>query len=215
MPIDVKICGLSTPETVAAAVEGGAKYVGFVFYPPSERDVTIEQAGKLAAAVPGHVTKVGLAVNPDDHLLEEITAGGFIDMLQLHGGEVPERVAEIKKHFGLPVIKSIAISVPEDVEVAKSYEEAADILLFDALKPEHSDKPGGNALVFDWNLIRDIPWKKPWMLAGGLTAGNLKTAIIVSRAAMVDVSSGVEAEHGVKSPEKIREFLEVAAKLYP
>lgn len=213
MAIDVKICGLTTPETVAAAVEGGAKYVGFVFYPPSPREVTLEQARELAAAVPDHVKKVGLVVNPDDKTLQYIVKGGVIDLLQLHGSEVPERVAEIRKRFGLPVIKAIAVSGPEDVKAAKSYEDVADILLFDALPPEHATTPGGNALAFDWQLIHGQTWKKPWILAGGLNVDNLQKAVRACDATAVDVSSGVEVFHGVKSPDKIREFLRIAEML--
>ncbi len=217
MTIDVKICGLSTAETVAAAVEGGAKYVGFVFYPPSPRMVTPEEADALAAGVPKHVNKVGLAVNPDDKTLREIVSGGFLDMLQLHGSEVPERVAEIKARFGLPVIKCVFVDKPEDVEIAQTYEAAADMLLFDALAPGGSQGgaalPGGNALAFDWNLIHGRTWKKPWLLAGGLNVGNLETAIATSGARAVDVSSGVEISHGVKCPDKIRAFLELAGTL--
>ena len=213
MAIDVKICGLSTPEPVAAAVEGGAKYVGFVFYPPSLRAVTLEQAKELAAAVPKHVKRVGLVVNPDDKTLRSIVKGGFIDLLQLHGREIPERVAEVKKKFGLPVIKAIAISCPDDVEAAKSYEAVADILLFDALAPEHSTTPGGNALAFDWQLIHGYVWKKPWILAGGLNVGNLQKAVLACDATAVDVSSGVEVSRGVKSAGKIREFLKMAEML--
>jgi len=237
MTIDVKICGLSTAETVAAAVEGGAKYVGFVFYPPSPRMVTPEAARALAAGVPKHVKKVGLAVNPDDKTLQEIVPGGFLDMLQLHGSEVPERVAEIKARFGLPVIKCVFVDKPEDVEIAQTYEAVADMLLFDALAPGGSQGgappiinaggapaapggsqgaaalPGGNALAFDWNLIHGRTWKRPWLLAGGLNVGNLETAIAISGARAVDVSSGVEISHGVKCPDKIRAFLELAGTL--
>lgn len=211
MAIDVKICGLSTPETVAAAVDGGAKYVGFVFYPPSPRYVSLDEARDLAAAVPAHVTKVGLVVNADDRLLGEIVQGGALDMLQLHGVEVAERVSAIRERFGLPVIKSVAVSGPEDVEAAKVYESVADLLLFDALPPDDAALPGGNALIFDWQLIQGRTWNVPWLLAGGLNAGNLSHALNISGAGAVDVSSGVEVSHGVKSPEKIREFLETAA----
>lgn len=213
MAIDVKICGLNTPDAVAAAVEGGAKYVGFVFYPPSPRMVTPAKAGELALAVPKPVIKVGLVVNPDDRSLQEVVAGGFLDMLQLHGRETPERVLEVNARFGLPVIKCVFIEKPEDVTAASAYEDVADMLLLDALAPKGAAAPGGNALVFEWNLISGRTWKKPWLLAGGLNVGNLETAIAVCRAKAVDVSSGVEISRGVKSPQKIREFLELAQKL--
>ena len=174
MTIDVKICGLSTPETVAAAVAGGARSVGFVFYPGSPRAVTPEQAGHLSAAVPAGITRVGVVVDRDDAGLEAIVAGAGLDMLQLHGAETPERAAEIKERFGLAVMKAVSIAGPEDVARARAFEDLVDRLMFDATPPRDAKSlPGGNALAFDWELLGGHEWQRPWTLAGGLDAGNV------------------------------------------
>lgn len=215
MTLDVKICGLSTAEAVAAAVSGGASAVGFVFFPPSPRNLSPAQAAPLVAAVPQGVTPVGLVVDADDETLVAIMAQVPLGLLQFHGTETPERVSEIKARFGIPVMKSVAVSGPGDIARARAYEGVADRLLFDAKPPPGAGRPGGNALAFDWRLIhgesRNRPWKLPWMLAGGLTADNLAEAVAVSGAAAIDVSSGVEDAPGVKNIEKIKAFLEAAA----
>jgi len=211
MPIDVKICGLMAEDAVAAAVAGGARFVGFVFFPPSPRSLTPERAADLTAAVPSGVTRVALSVDADDGYLESIVSGAGIDLLQLHGSEPPERVAEIRSRFGLPVMKAVAIAGPDDIARARAYESVADRLLFDARPPEGATRPGGNALAFDWELIRDETWHRPWMLAGGLHAGNVGEAVRTSGAAAVDVSSGVEDAPGLKNLSKIKAFLEAAA----
>ena len=213
MPIEVKICGLSTPGTVAAAVDGGARFVGFVFYPPSPRCVSPERAAELGADVPASVTRVGLVVDADDQTLDGIVSAAGLDMLQLHGMETVERVQEIKARFGVAVMKVVRMAGPRDVTAARAFEDVADRLLFDARPPDGATRPGGNALAFDWDLLEGQRWRRPWMLAGGLTAGNLAQAVRVSGAGAVDVSSGVEAAPGVKSAEKIRAFLEAAAGL--
>ncbi len=213
MSVDVKVCGLSTPEAVAAAVAGGARYVGFVFFERSPRHISPQEAAALARSVPGSVTRVGLVVDADDAALEAILAAGGLDMLQLHGKETPERVAEIRRRFTLPVMKAVGIAGPEDVARARSYEPVADQLLFDARPPKDATRPGGNALAFDWRLIQGQAWKRPWLLAGGLDAGNLAEAVRASGAPGVDVSSGVEDAPGVKSAEKINAFLGIAAAL--
>ncbi len=213
MPIDVKICGLATEDAVAAAVEGGARFVGFVFFPPSPRAIAPRRMAELAAAVPAGVTKAGLTVDADDALLDAIVEGAPVDLLQLHGTESPERVREVKRKFGLPVMKAVTISSRQDVDMARAYEDAADRLLFDAQAPEGATRPGGNALVFDWQIVGSQVWRLPWMLAGGLEAANLSEAVRISGAPAVDVSSGVEDAPGVKNAAKIREFLETAAKL--
>jgi len=212
MPVSVKICGLSEEAAVAAAVEGGAAMVGFVFFPKSPRYVSPQRAGELSQNVPDGVTKVGLVVDADDALLAEITEKAGLDMLQLHGLETPERVAEIRQRFGLPVMKVLPVSGADDLEAAKDYENAADRLMFDAKPPSGAERPGGNALAFDWGLLAGATFALPWMLAGGLTVENLHEAVKTSGAAAIDVSSGVEDAPGRKSPGKIRAFL-AAAKL--
>lgn len=215
MTIEAKICGLSTAETLAAAVAGGAALVGFVFYPPSPRAVTPSQAAALAGAVPARVKKVGLLVDPDDAVLESILAAAPLDLLQLHGGESPARVAEIRARFGLPVMKTLKLAEEADLDAVAPYLEVADRLLFEAKAPKDmaGALPGGNALSFDWTLLSGRRWALPWMLAGGLDAANLAEAVHTSGAAAVDVSSGVEDAPGVKSVQKIRDFLEVVKTL--
>jgi phosphoribosylanthranilate isomerase len=213
MALQVKICGLSTEEEVAAAVDGGARFVGFVFFPPSPRSVAPERLAELAASVPAGITKVALTVDADDDLLAAIVAGGHVDMLQLHGGEGPARVAEVKRRFGVAVMKAVSITGTDDVARARDFEASADRLLFDAKPPPGATRPGGNALAFDWEIVGARRWRLPWMLAGGLDAACLAEAVRISGAAAVDVSSGVEETPGVKSVAKIAAFLEAAARL--
>jgi phosphoribosylanthranilate isomerase len=214
MSIEAKICGLSSEAAVAAAIEGAAAYLGFVFYPPSPRAVSPERAAQLCAAVPSGVQRVGLFVDADDTAIATVLDLVPLDMLQFHGQESPDRVAAAKARFNRPVMKAIAIASPEDVLAASAYETAADLLLFDAKPPQRADAlPGGNGLAFDWRLIADCRWRLPWMLSGGLTAELLPEAVRISGAAAVDVSSGVERRPGDKDPAKIREFLAVARSL--
>jgi phosphoribosylanthranilate isomerase len=214
MTVAAKICGLSSEVAVAAAVDGGAAYLGFVFYPPSPRAVGPARAAALCAAVPSGVQRVGLFVDADDALIRAALDVAPIDILQLHGHETPERVAEIKLRFHRPVMKAIAVAAPDDVLAAARYGGVADMLLFDAKPPLRGDAlPGGNGLAFDWQLIAGHSWRLPWMLSGGLTAGLLPEAVRVSGASAVDVSSGVERRPGDKDPDKIREFLRVARSL--
>lgn len=183
--------------------------MGFVFFEKSPRNVTAEQVAKLAAEIPSSVIKTGVFVNPDDAQLTQILKLAPLNLIQLHGAESPERVKEVKKKFGLPVMKAIAISGPEDIAQAKAYENSADMLLFDA-KPTTSLKdalPGGNGLSFDWQLIKGTDWQIPWMLSGGLDVGNILQAITISGARMVDISSGIENRPGEKSSAKIEAFL--------
>ena len=207
MSVAVKICGLSTPDGVAAAVRHGARFVGFVFFPPSRRDVTPALAGALSALVPAGVTKVGLFVDADDDALAAALAGAPLDLLQFHGQESPERVAAVKRRFGKPVMKAIPVAAEADLAAAERYFGIADRLLFDAKPPKDAVIPGGNGLVFDWQLLGGRRWPLPWMLSGGLTADNLGEAVRITHAEMVDVSSGVEREPGVKDAEKIAAFL--------
>jgi phosphoribosylanthranilate isomerase len=214
MSVAAKICGLSTEEAVAAAVAGGAAYLGFVFYPPSPRAVTPQQAARLCAAVPAGIARVGLFVDAIDAEIEAVLKAAPIDILQFHGSEAPERVVEATRRFGRPVMKTVAIAGPEDVLGAARYEDVADRLLFDAKPPRRADAlPGGNGLAFDWDLLAGRPWRRPWMLSGGLTAELLSEAVRISGAAAVDVSSGVESRPGEKDLEKIRAFLAVARAL--
>ena len=212
MSVEVKICGVNAPEAVAAAVEGGADYLGFAFYLRSPRYVTPAAAHELAAQAPARVVKVGLAVDLDDAALAAILEAVPLDLWQLHGGESPARVAQIKERFGLPVMKVVRIAGPADVTAAEAYLHVADRLLFDAKPPkEMTDAlPGGNALAFDWQLLAGRSWPVPWMLAGGLDPENVAEAIRVSGARTVDVSSGVEDRPGLKNPDKIRAFLAAA-----
>jgi len=214
MTVAAKICGLSSEAAVAAAIDGGAAYLGFVFYPPSPRAIDAARAAKLCAAVPAGVKRVGLFVDADDAAIRTVLDRAPIDMLQFHGNESPERVFEAKLRFNRPVIKAVAIAGPEDVAVAEQYEDDADMLLFDAKPPRRADAlPGGNGLAFDWRLIAGHRWPRPWMLSGGLTAELLPEAVTTSGATAVDVSSGVERRPGDKDPDKIREFLKVARSL--
>jgi phosphoribosylanthranilate isomerase len=212
--VQAKICGLSTPEAVAAAIEGGAAYVGFVFYPRSPRHVDPETVAKLCEAVPEGVTRVGLFVDADDATIERVLARAPLDMLQFHGSEPPARVAEARQRFRRKVMKVLSIAEPADVAAAEPYLAVADMLLFDARPPRRDGAlPGGNGLAFDWRLIAGRQWTLPWMLSGGLTAATLAEAVRLTRAPSVDVSSGVESAPGVKDPAKIREFLAVARSL--
>lgn len=212
MGVDVKICGLSDEAAVAAAVAGGARFVGFVFFAKSPRHVTTARAQALASSVPAGVTKVGLVVDAGDEELAEIAAAG-LDMLQLHGRETPARVADIRRRFGLEAMKVVPVATAGDVAEARAYEDVCDRLMFDARPPEGAERPGGNARAFDWKLLAGLDTRLPWLLAGGLTAGNLADAVRQSGARAVDVSSGVEDRPGVKSALKIKEFLQAASAL--
>jgi phosphoribosylanthranilate isomerase len=214
MSVAAKICGLSSEAAVAAAVEGGAAYVGFVFYPPSPRAVVPERAAALCRTVPRAVQRVALFVDADDATIAAVVAAAPIDLLQFHGGESPDRVAAARRRFGVPVMKVIAVADADDVTLAERYEAVADRLLFDAKPPRRpAALPGGNGLAFDWELIAGRCWQLPWMLSGGLTAAILPEAVHRSGADAVDVSSGVESRPGVKDPDKIRAFLSVARGL--
>ncbi len=207
MDIRVKICGLKEPAHVAAAAEAGAAYVGFVFFEKSPRNVGIEQARDLAVEAPVGVAKVALTVNADDAFLDKLVDTVPLDMLQLHGRESPERVAEVRARFGLPVMKAIGIADAEDVAKIDTYGAVADQLLVDAKPPKHADLPGGNGLSFDWRLVNRKYWPRPWMLAGGLTADNVAEAVKMTGARQLDLSSGVESAPGVKDIGMIRAFM--------
>ena len=210
MTVEAKICGLSTPETLDAAVRGGARYVGFVTYPKSPRHISTETLRALGARVPKTVIRVGLFVDPDDALLDEKLATGALDLLQLHGDETPERVAAIKQRTGKPVMKVIKVGAPADLERIAAHAGVSDRLMFDAAE---GTLPGGNARAFDWAVLSGRPIPLPWMLAGGLTPYNVAEAVRVTAAPTVDVSSGVESSRGVKSVDLIRAFLDAVKAL--
>lgn len=205
----VKICGINTPEALEAATSYGARYVGFVFYPPSPRNVSFDIAWNLARAVPTGVRSVGLFVDPEDALLEQIVTGIQLDMIQLHGNETPGRIAEIKSKYAMPVMKAIRVRDESDLDNIAGYEAAADWLLFDS-KPENAALPGGTGHSFDWSLLKGKTFSKPWMLSGGLTPENVPDALAQLSPNALDVSSGVESAPGVKDAEKIKAFIETA-----
>ncbi len=202
-----KICGLSAPEHVRAAVEAGAGYVGFVFFPKSPRNVTAADAAELAHLVPAGVAKVALVVNATDEELDAITSTVPLDMLQLHGKESPDRVAQVRARYGLPVMKAIGVAEAEDLAAIDLYSDVADQLLIDAKPPRNAELPGGNGLAFDWRLLAGRKyWRRPWMLAGGLTPENVAEAVRMTGAQQVDVSSGVESAPGEKDAALIKAF---------
>jgi phosphoribosylanthranilate isomerase len=214
LPPDVKICGLGTQDALTAAVTGGARAIGFVFYRPSPRAVSPDIAASLSRMLPSGVRAVGLFVDAADAEIEAVTARVPLDLVQLHGAEPPRRVAEIKRRFGLPVMKAIRIATSADLAPLPEYESVADWILFDAKVPTSvSALPGGTGMAFDWRLLRSVRPLRPWMLSGGLTAVNLAEAVAATGARMVDVSSGVEDRPGVKSIGKIEEFLAAAGRL--
>jgi len=210
MSVAVKICGLSTPETLAAALESGADYVGFVFFPKSPRHVTLEQAAALAAQARGKAKIVALTVDADDALLAGIASTVKPDLIQAHGAETPERIAAIRALTGIGVMKALKVAGPEDIAAARDYAAVADLLLFDAKAPTSLKDalPGGNGLSFDWSLLADGRGGHRFMLSGGLTPENVAEAVRVTGARLVDVSSGVESAPGTKDPERIRKFIE-------
>ncbi|WPB86509.1 phosphoribosylanthranilate isomerase [Sediminicoccus rosea] len=210
MSIAVKICGVNSPEALAWAAEAGADFVGFVFFPPSPRAVTPEQAGAISASLAGGPRRVGLFVDPGDALVEAALAAAPLDVIQLHGEETPARVGEIRARFGVPVMKALGIATEADLAQVAEYAPVADRLLLDAKPPPDAVLPGGNAAPFEWRLARLAAIPKPWLLAGGLTPANVAEAIAASGAPGVDVSSGVERARGVKDRGLIRAFIQAA-----
>ncbi|MGE5539188.1 MAG: phosphoribosylanthranilate isomerase [Gemmatimonas sp.] len=215
MAVDVKICGINSETALEAAVEGGAKYVGFIFFPPSPRFVFAEAAADLARRVPpsAGVTRVGVFVDPSIEELDNTLLHVPLDMIQLHGHESPEEVEAIRYTFRLPVMKAIGISTASDFEQMAEYASVADRLLFDAKPPKGAALPGGNAIAFDWTLMAGVKSPLPWTLSGGLDASNLAEAVRLSSATAVDVSSGVERSPGRKDPALIKAFLDAARRL--
>ena len=213
MPVQVKICGVRDREALASAVEGGAAAVGFVFVAGSPREVSPEEAARLAPHVPPPMLKVGMFVDAEDAAIGAALEASGLDVLQLHGRETPERVAEVGRRFGCTVWKALPVAGKADISAAFAYDGAADRLLFDSRPPEGARLPGGNARSFDWSLLAEPLPDLPWLLSGGLSADNLEEAVRISGARAVDVSSGVERRRGIKDPAMIRAFLEKAATL--
>ena len=209
-PVRVKICGLTTPESVAASVEAGAAYLGFNFFAKSPRSVTPAQARDLAVEVPPGVAKVALVVDGDDAMLDAIVEAVPLDMLQLHGSETPARVAELRARHGLPVMKVIGVREAADLDRLEDYFPVADQILIDAKAPKGAELPGGNGVPFDWRLVAGRRWPVPWMLAGGLTPENVGEAIRLTGVRQVDTASGVESAPGVKDAQRIMAFCQAA-----
>jgi phosphoribosylanthranilate isomerase len=202
----IKICGLSTPQTVAAALDNGADMIGFIFFPKSPRNVSVEQAALLRQAAHGRAKAVAVSVDASDAALDDIVAGMRPDMLQLHGHETPERVRDVKARFGLPVMKAISIRERADLDQIAPFIGIADKFLLDAKAPKGSELPGGNGVSFDWALLSALDPVLDYMLSGGLNAGNAAEALRISHAPGLDVSSGVESAPGVKDIGLIEEF---------
>ncbi|WP_277254099.1 phosphoribosylanthranilate isomerase [Neptunomonas phycophila] len=207
-PVSVKICGISTVDDVRACAGAGANYMGLVFFEKSPRNITIPAARDLALAAPMGLAKVALVVNPSDAELDAIAGTVPLDMIQLHGRETPERVAEVKARYGLPVMKAVGIADANDLPKLESYFGVADQILVDAKPPKGGELPGGNGLSFDWRLIAGRRWPCPWMLAGGLTPENVAEAVKMTGTKQVDVSSGVEDAPGQKNAELIQKFVQ-------
>ncbi len=214
MPIQAKICGLKDPESVRAAIDGGAAYLGFNFVEKSPRYLTVDAAGELSKHVPQSTGIVALTVDADDDQLARIVDAVSPSMLQLHGSESQARIIQVKRKFGLPVMKAVPVGGPEDVEIARKIEQSVDWLLFDTkpITSSSADLPGGTGIAFDWQLLHGTSWSRPWMLAGGLTAETVCDAARLTGAQFVDVSSGVESARGQKDPGLIKEFLRRVAQ---
>lgn len=210
MSLTVKICGLSTPETLDVALQAGADMVGFVFFPASPRHIGLETARELGRQAKGHAVKVALTVDADDATLANIVETLRPDILQLHGAESVARLRDIKQAFGLPVMKAIPVESSEDLATLAGYAAVADRILFDARAPKGATRPGGLGAAFDWRLLEKLDLKLPFMVSGGLNAGNVADAVRITRAGGVDVSSSVERAPGVKDPELIRAFIRAA-----
>lgn len=210
MSLIVKICGLSTRETLDVALQAGADMVGFVFFPPSPRHIGLETARDLGQQARGRAVKVALTVDADDATLANIVEALRPDILQVHGKETVARLRDIKQAFGLPVMKAMAVATAADLAPLPGYAAVADRILFDASAPKGATRPGGLGAVFDWHVLENLDLMLPFMVSGGLHAGNVAEAVRVTRAGGVDVSSGVERTPGLKDPEMIRNFIRAA-----
>ena len=212
MPVNAKICGLSTPDTLNAAIRHGASHVGFVFFPPSPRHIAFERVAELAAQVPDHVRRVGVFVDPDEETIERAVADGRLSVLQLHN-TAPARAAAIKAKTAREVWAAVAVKARADLDAAQRYVGAADRILYDAKSPPGAALPGGMGVRFDWTLLEGFRPPLPWALSGGLDPVNVSEAIRTTGATLVDVSSGVESAPGVKDMDKIAAFLKATASL--
>ena len=210
MSLIVKICGLNSPDALDAALDAGADFTGFVFFDPSPRNLSFDQARALATRVKNRAKKVALTVDADDATLQRIVETLHPDILQLHGHETPGRVSDLKKRYGLPVMKALPVETEPDLKLVADYAAVADWLLFDARAPREATRPGGLGKPFDWTLLQNVDPGIPFMLSGGLDAGNVAEALAITGATGVDVSSGVERAPGEKDPEKIRAFVRAA-----
>jgi len=213
MPVSAKICGLTTPEAVGAALDGGATHVGFVFFPKSPRHLTPERAAQLAAPARGRAKVVAVTVDATDAELAAIAAALKPDFIQLHGQETPDRDAEVRALTGAGVIRAITVAEPEDLAEAEAWDGVADHLMFDAKTPKGADLPGGMGLSFDWPMLAGRTFAASWFLAGGLHPGNVEDAVAASGAVLVDVSSGVESAPGLKDPALIQAFLQAVQRV--
>lgn len=210
MTVEVKICGLSTPDTMRAALDAGADYVGLVFFPKSPRHVSLEVAASLADIARGRAGIVALMVDPDDSLVAAVASSVRPDIVQLHGAETPERCAAIRSASGCSIMKVIKVETAEDAVAALAYRDVADLILFDAKAPKGAPLPGGNGVPFDWTALDAVRSRVDWMLSGGLTPENVANAIRLTGAGRVDVSSGIERAPGIKDPALIRAFITAA-----
>ncbi|MFZ1427963.1 MAG: phosphoribosylanthranilate isomerase [Geminicoccaceae bacterium] len=213
MALQVKICGLTEPERVAQVAQLGAAFLGFVFYPPSPRYLDPARGRELVSAVPTGTQAVGLIVDATDAEIDALLQIVPLDVLQLHGYETPERVADIVLRSGCRVIKALRVETADDLASVAAYADAADMLLFDAKPPRDAAWPGGHGLPFDWRLLQPLSLAKPWLLAGGLQATNLQAAVTLTGAPIVDVSSGVESRPGIKDPAKLDAFFAAARRI--
>ncbi|MFO1104913.1 MAG: phosphoribosylanthranilate isomerase [Amaricoccus sp.] len=208
--VRVKICGLRSRAEAAHAAACGATYGGLVFFPRSPRHLTLADARWVGDGMPEGLSRVALTVDADDATLDAVLDAVRIDMLQLHGRETPERVAELRQRYRVAVMKAVGVATESDLAVIGDYARVADQILIDARAPREADRPGGNGLAFDWRLIAGRRWTVPWMLAGGLTPDNIAEAIRLTGATQVDVSSGVELAPGYKDPAKVSAFVKAA-----
>lgn len=213
MTLDIKICGLKTEEAVAAALEGGASHIGFIFVEKSPRHVSVAEAARLRGAARGRALAVAVTVDADDASLDTIVAAMQPDVLQLHGRETPDRVAELRTRYGLPVMKAISIRDAEDLAAIAPYRGVTDRFLLDAKPPAGAELPGGNGIAFDWAILASLDADVDYMLSGGINAGNIGAALQMVKPSGVDVSSGVERAPGEKDPEKIRAFFRAVRAL--
>jgi phosphoribosylanthranilate isomerase len=210
MSVLIKICGLKTPAALDAALDAGADLVGFVFFPPSPRHIGFEAARRLGERVQKRARKVAVSVDADDELLKSSIDALQPDLLQLHGRETPERVAVIRSRFGVPVMKALPVSERADLSSVHLYGQVADLIMFDARAPREASRPGGHGKAFDWRLLENLALRLPFMLSGGLDAGNVGEALRITRADGLDVSSGVEQAPGEKDADMIRAFIRTA-----